>query len=176
MTDATAEVPEKPARRSKVPLLIGLVLALAGAAGGFFAVRAGLLPFAESLQREEGGAGVAKDARGGDGGLGDYAVPAAEVAFVPIPPMVISFTAQGRRQHLRFAATMEVAAGDEAEVTALTPRVVDVLNGYLRALELSDLEDPMALTKLRAQMLRRVQIVTGKGKVRDLLVMEFVLN
>ena len=58
----------------------------------------------------------------------------------------------------------------------LLPRILDVLNGYLRAVETADLENPSALVKLRAQMLRRVQIVTGEGRVRDLLVTEFVLN
>jgi flagellar protein FliL len=56
------------------------------------------------------------------------------------------------------------------------PRIVDVLNGYLRAVEVREFEDPAALVRLRAQMLRRVQIVTGEGRVRDLLVTEFVLN
>ena len=63
-----------------------------------------------------------------------------------------------------------------AAVQAEMPRIVDALNTYLRAVEVRDLEDPAALTRLRAQMLRRVQIVTGAGEVRDLLVTEFVLN
>ena len=56
------------------------------------------------------------------------------------------------------------------------PRVLDVLNTYLRAVEVRDLEEPSSLVKLRAQMLRRVQVVTGEGKVRDLLITEFVLG
>ncbi len=39
-----------------------------------------------------------------------------------------------------------------------------------------DLENPAAIQRLRAQMLRRVQVVTGEGRVRDLLVTEFILN
>ncbi|MBC7156526.1 MAG: flagellar basal body protein FliL, partial [Rhodobacteraceae bacterium] len=35
---------------------------------------------------------------------------------------------------------------------------------------------PAALVRLRAQMLRRVQVVAGAGRVRDLLVNEFVVN
>ena len=66
--------------------------------------------------------------------------------------------------------------GAEADVTKLTPRVMDVLNSYLRAVAVSDLEDPSALVSLRAQMLRRIQLVTGEGRVRDLLIMEFVLS
>jgi flagellar FliL protein len=32
------------------------------------------------------------------------------------------------------------------------------------------------MARLRAQMLRRIQVVTGEGRVRDLLITEFVLN
>ena len=35
---------------------------------------------------------------------------------------------------------------------------------------------PEAEARLRAQMLRRIQVVTGEAQVRDLLVTEFVLN
>ena len=56
------------------------------------------------------------------------------------------------------------------------PRVVDVLNSYLRALEIDDLRGNAALVRLRAQMLRRVQTVIGRDRVNDLLIMEFVMN
>jgi len=61
-------------------------------------------------------------------------------------------------------------------VQALMPRIMDVLNIYLRALDPPELEEPAALLRLRAQMLRRVQIVTGPGLVNDLLIIEFVFN
>jgi len=54
--------------------------------------------------------------------------------------------------------------------------ILDVLNTYLRAVELRDVENPAAMTRLRAQMLRRVNIVTGEGRVNDLLITEFVLK
>lgn len=77
---------------------------------------------------------------------------------------------------MRFRAQLEVDLENQVEVEKLLPRVVDVLNSYLRALEIEDLSDPMALPKLRAQMLRRINIATGQGRVRDLLIMDFVLN
>ena len=44
MTDTTVdEEGAAPAKPSKLPLIIGVVLALAGAGGGFFAVSSGLL-------------------------------------------------------------------------------------------------------------------------------------
>ena len=77
---------------------------------------------------------------------------------------------------MRFSAQLEVPPDRVIEVEGIKPRIVDVLNGYLRAVETADLEDPAALVRLRAQMLRRVQIVAGEGRVSDLLIMEFVMN
>jgi len=50
------------------------------------------------------------------------------------------------------------------------------MNTYLNALEAARFEDPIALIKLRSQLLRRIQIVTGEGRVEDLLIMEFILQ
>ena len=89
---------------------------------------------------------------------------------------MISLPPGSSAKHLRFAGQLEVAPEHAAEVAQLMPRVLDVLNTYLRAVEVKDLEEPAALPRLRAQMLRRIQVVTGEGRVRDLLVTEFVLN
>ncbi|MCG3269095.1 flagellar basal body-associated protein FliL [Yoonia sp. I 8.24] len=159
-----SDTPENtPAKGSKKPLLIGIVLALLGAGGGFFAVQSGMLGGGEYVEEAE-----AQD---------DSHTPTPEVAtFVALDPLVISLPRSGGRDHLRFSAQLEVAPEYADEVAAITPRIVDVLNGYLRAVDLADLEDPAALTRLRGQMLRRVQIVAGEGRVHDLLIMEFVLS
>ncbi len=153
MTDATA--PETPAKKSRLPLIIGLVLALALGGGGFWATYSGMILGPKAH---------------------DDVAPLPAIAFVPLDPMVISLGQASQRQHLRFQAQLEVAPTHQAEVALLTPRILDVLNGYLRAVDVAQLEDPAALVQLRAQMLRRIQIVTGEGRVRDLLVTEFVLN
>jgi flagellar FliL protein len=99
-----------------------------------------------------------------------------DIAFVPIDQMVLSLGAAAEGRYLRFTAQLEVPSVHAGDVTLLKPRILDVLNGYLRAVDPAELEDPAALVRLRAQMLRRIQIVTGEGRVRDLLVTEFVLN
>ncbi|MCK8465408.1 flagellar basal body-associated FliL family protein [Aliiroseovarius sp. S1339] len=156
-TDADA-----PKKKSKKGLLFGLLLALALGGGGFFATYSGLI----------GGASDHEATPEHDKSVAD--LPA--VAFVELEPLVISLGASGRSRHLRFRGSLEVVPGYEADVTNLLPRVIDVLNSYLRAVEVAMLEDPAALIKLRAQMLRRIQLVTGEGRVRDLLILEFVLN
>ncbi|MEM1064521.1 MAG: flagellar basal body-associated FliL family protein [Pseudomonadota bacterium] len=159
MADAATEEEGPPPKRLGKALLIGLVLAVPAGAGGYFAAASGLL----------GG--------GADGAEEKAAEPAdAGIAFVPIEPIVVSVGTGTAGRHLRFNAQLEVPNGKVRDVTALMPRITDVLNGYLRAVEARDLEEPSALIKLRAQMLRRVRLVVGEDNVRDLLVMEFVLN
>ncbi len=152
-----------PPKKSKMPLVIGVVLALLGAGGGFYATWSGMI-------LGSGGESHAQDAEK------EIKDPFADIAFVEIDPMVISIDARPERRLLRFRAQLEVPKSYQEDVTKLLPRVVDVLNSYLRALEVTDLEDQAALTRLRAQMLRRVQIVTGQGRVNDFLIMEFVLT
>lgn len=161
MSDATAQLPEKPEKKKKSPLILGLVLAVAGAGAGYYAVTAGLVPLPGHAPPET---------------HVETLEPLPEIAFVEIDPIMISLNNAEGIQHLRFRAQLEVEAAHREDVQLILPRVVDVLNGYLRALELDDLRDAQSLTRLRAQMLRRAQIVAGQGRVRDLLIMEFVLD
>ncbi|MEL6922199.1 MAG: flagellar basal body-associated FliL family protein [Pseudomonadota bacterium] len=162
MTDATAEAPEAPAKTSKLPMILSVLALFLGGGLGFYGTYSGLLFGAESH------ADAMEEA------TASYSPP--DVSFVEVEPMVISLTSNQQGQHLRFRAQLEVPSRYASEVSGILPRVVDVLNGYLRALETRDIESPAALTRLRAQMLRRVQIVTGPGRVNDLLIMEFVLS
>ncbi|TCP61177.1 flagellar FliL protein [Rhodovulum bhavnagarense] len=151
--------PENPSKKPRKPLILGLVLAILLGGGGFYAAYSGLIP--------AGGHAAAPTSE-------DTAF--ADIAFLPLDPLIISLGADAGSRHLRFAAELEVDAARQAEVAHLKPRVLDVLNSYLRAIDLAELDDPGALIRLRSQMLRRVQMVTGPGRVRDLLVTEFVFN
>lgn len=157
-----------------VPLIVGLVLAIAGGAGGYWAVTSG------PLGRTSESAGSGGDGYGDDGGeeeAASYIRPELEeVAFVPLDPMVITIGSGAVGRQLLFTAELEVAPDDAEEVTNLLPRVLDVLNSYLRVIDMQELDDPRTLVRLRAQLLRRIQIVTGEVLVRDLLVTEFVVN
>lgn len=166
IAEETGETTDRAAP-SRLPLVIGLVLALAGGGAGFYAAWAGLLPF--------GGATHAAETAGAPA-QAEPVMDFSDLVYVPIEPLVVSFADNGRTRHLRFRAELEVPTGEAQEVTRVMPRVVDVLNTYLRALRLTDLAESAALPRLRAQMLRRVQAVVGTARVNDLLVMEFVLN
>ena len=160
MAMAETTLDAAPKKRSKKPLLAGLVLALLLGGGGFYATYAGLL------------LGAATEGHAADAVPG----PLQGIAFVPLETMVISLGPDSGSAHLRFTAQVEVRDTAVSDVTLLTPRILDVLNSYLRAIDSKAIEDPSGMAKLRAQMLRRIQIVTGEDRVRDLLITEFVLN
>ncbi len=159
------ETEEAPApKRGRKGAIAGLVLALVLGAGGFYAAYSGLIAFPSGAEAEK--AQTAEPPPD----------PLPDIAFVDLKPLVVSLGPGSANRHLRFHAQLEVPGAHEAEVESLLPRILDVLNGYLRAVDTALLSDPAALVRLRAQMLRRVQVVTGEGRVRDLLITEFVLN
>jgi flagellar FliL protein len=164
--DPTQTDPPKKKPGLLVPLLIGVLLAVLGGGGGYWAVTMG--PFApEAAPAQDSAESPAPKAQ---------TLPPIAAAFVPLETLVISLGPEQAARHLMFSAALEVDPAYLAEVTQLSPRVLDVLNGYLRVISLAELSDPTSLGRLRAQMLRRIQIVTGAGKVQDLLVTQFVVN
>ena len=135
---------EEAPKRSKKPLLIGVVLAFLLGGGGFYTVWSGLI--------------LAPTDHAGDETAEEVIVagPLPDVVFVPIQPLVVNIGSGSSGRHLLFRAELEVKRSAEKDVVTLLPRVTDVLNSYLRAVDISELERRTALIRLRAQMLRRV--------------------
>lgn len=149
-------------KSSKLILLGSLLLCLLGATAGFFSVSSGLLPFANP-------SAVHLDER-----------PAAEavpdIAFVPIPTLIVTLPPDAENDHLRFSAQIEVIAGYQGDVEFLMPRIQDILNGYLRALKAKDIEGTAAIFRVRRQLHQRIVSVVGLGKTNGLLITEFILK
>lgn len=182
--DAVDVEEDAPPKGKSRMLLISLVVALLLGGGGFYAVYSGMIPLGGAAH-DDTGAGDGKNGsdhaagHGGDDG-GGHDKPAARKydrpAFVALEPFVISLGTGGSARHLRVGLTIEVVPGAEDGVTTAIPRINDVLNTYLRAVDQKDFEVPRAMMRLRAQMLRRVKLVSPPDSVRDLLFQEFVLN
>jgi flagellar FliL protein len=158
--DATAPDAAAPSKSGVKGIILGILAAVGLGGAAFYAVYSGLV---DELMAPDPGTEKAATILG-------------EVAFVPMDPIMISLPPGASAKLLRFSGQLEVVPAHVTEVTVLMPRILDVLNTYLRAVDVRDLEDPASAMRLRAQMLRRVQIVTGEGRVRDLLVTEFVMN
>ncbi|MCC6006248.1 MAG: flagellar basal body-associated FliL family protein, partial [Rhodobacteraceae bacterium] len=148
-------------------LAVAAVAALALAGGGFWAVQRGLLDGA--IERLPLPARASGDDRA-------TAPAAVATTFVPLDPLTISLAADSPQRLLRLRVELEVPEAHASEVARQTGRIMDVINTYMTALDSRALTEPAALLLLRSQLLRRAQIVTGEGRVSDLLILEFVLH
>mgnify|MGYP006294695849 CR=1 FL=1 len=164
-------------RRSRL-----LVIALAGAlllgGGSFYAVYSGLVALPFGLSPEGGAEGGAASAEGEDAPapLRPVRAAAPPPGFVALEPLVVSLAEDAGAEHLRITLTLEVDPARLEDVERLRPRILDVLNTFLHAVDARLLAQPRSMVRLRAQMLRRVRLVAPAGAVRDLLIQEFVLN
>ncbi len=155
----TANETAPPRRQGLKPLILGAVMAALAGGGAFYVIHSGLFPPSAPASNAT-----------------PSAMPAPVGTFVRIEPITINLSSGGAPRHLRFGAQLEVVPAHAAEVARLMPRILDVLNTYLRALDTHELQEPAALLRLRAQILRRIQIVTGPGRVTDILITEFVFT
>lgn len=157
MSDTTSTEPEARKRNRLMGGIVGLLLmCLAGA--GTYLVTSGRLS-----------SGNSAETKSKDGAFSD-------VGFIPLQPLTVAIGASSDRRFLRFRGELEVDKRFQAEIETLIPRVIDVLNTYLQSLELKEIESPSSLLALRSQMRRRVDLVVGGDRVKDLLIMEFVVN
>lgn len=159
MSEEQTEEPKK----SFMPIILGVALCAALGSAGFYGVYSGMILGPDVDEHAES--------------ISDEAVESLDpMQFVAIDPLMVSISAGNGVQNLRFEGHLEVNPTYSTDIENLMPRIMDVLNSYLRAVEIADLRDPNTLLVLRAQMLRRIQIVTGDGRVRDLLVTKFLVS
>lgn len=171
MAETDAEPPKK---KSKLPLIAGLVLALVLGGGGFYAVYSGMILGGGDDSHADAGGHGADDDHGAPGG--HAAETLADVTFVPLQPLLVGLAMSDPPRQLRLEAHLEVTPEYAGDVQKMMPRIMDVMNSYLRAVEIHDLSEPAALLRIRAQLLRRIQVVTGEGRVQDLLVTTFLIS
>ena len=129
-----AAPPDAPKRKKGllIPLIVGVVLAAAGGGGGYWAVTAG--PFAPEPAQPE--TAEADDSQRPD-------QPPVAVSFVPLDTLVISLGPEETSRHLLFTAELEVDPVHAEEVAHLSPRVLDVLNSYLRVISVAPVAVPL---------------------------------
>ncbi|MHA7872461.1 MAG: flagellar basal body-associated FliL family protein [Hyphococcus sp.] len=99
-----------------------------------------------------------------------------EIVFVNLDPLTVTLGPNANAQYLKISISLETTADHAKAAEHLQPRFRDVLNMYLRAVDEKDLVEPFAMTRLRAQMLRRMQTVASSDIVSDVLITDFVLN
>jgi flagellar FliL protein len=99
-----------------------------------------------------------------------------EFNFIALDPLIISLQPNSNAKLLKFTAQIEVTANSTDIVEHMRPRIIDMMNQYLRAVQPDTLTEPAIMLSLREQLLRRAQTIVGPGHIRDILIIEFVLS
>ena len=167
MSDADEEAPQAEEKK-KLP-----VKAIVFSAAGALAMGAAATGAAYFLAPGAGACSV-ESAKSGHKGDGHGA--SADVAFLNLEPLVVTLGANAHSRYLKISISLETVKNSKKTLTQLTPRIRDSLNTYLRAVEEDDLVRPAAMARIRAQMLRRLQLVAPSVSIHDVLITDFVLT
>ena len=98
------------------------------------------------------------------------------IVAAPIGEIVIPLGPKANSEFLILEAEIEVAPEDKEALIAQMPRVRDMFNTYLRAVEARDLEAQDATLRLRSHLLRRLTVLLAPLTPRDLLFTTFILR
>jgi flagellar FliL protein len=191
----TPEGEEGEAPKKKLPLLFIVVpaalLVLAGGGGAAFFL---LQPKPAAAEdgghgaEKKGGHGKKDEKKGGghgaaaegpvDPSLGVIAEGPDGVTFFTLPDMVVNIQSpDGRPTFLKLKLTLETKDAHVAEqLQTEMPRMQDMFQGFLRELRPEDLAGSAGSFQLRAEILRRVNLIAAPGKVDAVLIEEMLVQ
>ena len=183
-------------KKKKLPLLFIIIpaaLLVVGGGGGaaFFLMKPKPEAAAEGGHGAEkkggGGHGKADKKKGGgdhggggeaDAALGTISAGPDGVTFYTLPDMVVNIQSpDGRPTFLKLKLTLEMDDPHLAEtLQAEAPRMQDMFQGFLRELRPEDLAGSAGSFQLRAEILRRVNLIAAPGKVDAVLIEEMLVQ
>ena len=197
-----ADVEGAPAKK-KLPLLfiiapVALLVLGGGGAAAFFMLqpKPAAAEGEHGAEAEKGGHGEEKAEAGGHGekkeGGGHGAAPEGEadpalgkisegpdgVTFFTLPDMVVNIQSpDGRPTVMKLALTLEMHDADLAySLQGQMPRLQDMFQGFLRELRPEDLAGSAGSYQLRAEILRRVNLIAAPSKVDAVLIEEMLVQ
>jgi len=97
-----------------------------------------------------------------------------DTSYLELSPLTISL--QDNARILKIGITLETLAGEEDYIDPNDPKIRDAFMGYLRALRLEQIEDAAFMAQMRAQLLRRAQLILGVENVRGILITDFLVR
>lgn len=167
--------------KGRLLMLVGAALLLLGGAGGTAAWWLGLFGAApppaeaaiEGAEIDDAATSPAHEPGGRAATL-----PAHAVAFVDLPDVVVNLQpANGRMRFLKLRIALEVLGEPTAEeVRALTPRILDSFQLYLRALTVDEVSGAVGMQRLKEEMLARVHRAIEPVRIEDVLIKEMLVQ
>ncbi|MBD7941925.1 flagellar basal body-associated FliL family protein [Brevundimonas guildfordensis] len=185
--DGAAEAPAK----KKIPLLFIIIPAALVVLGGGGATAFMLMkpksaeaagdhaaPAKEEKKKDGGGHGGAKEGEAAPPGGGKIAAGPDGVTFYTLPDMIVNIQSTGGRPtYLKLRLTLEMKdASLASHLQAEAPRMQDMFQGFLRELRPEDLAGSAGSYQLRAEILRRVNLIAAPGKVDAVLIEEMLVQ
>ncbi len=122
---------------------------------------------------------VGADGQAFDAALGDTHAPPPkpiETTLVPLDEILISIGHNETRRYLKINLTLIMDKNRASEMGDLEPQLRDAFSTYLRAVEITDFEDPAFYEILRRQLHRRAQLIIGPRAVESILITDFLLR
>ena len=98
--------------------------------------------------------------------------------FVDLPDLIANLNGGGRRtSYVKLKAKLELAqASDLPAVQAAQPRVMDLLQTYLREMRPEELRGSAGTYRLREELLARIGPAVAPAQVRDVLFVELLVQ
>ncbi|WP_396592673.1 flagellar basal body-associated FliL family protein [Brevundimonas sp. R86498] len=186
--------------KKKLPLLfiiapVALIVLVGGGAGAFFmlqpkpaAAEGEAAAGDHGEEKKGGGHGEEKKKEGGghgggaegeaDPALGKISEGPDGVTFYTLPDMVVNIqSSDGRPAFLKLTLTLEMHDADLAHtLQGQMPRMQDMFQGFLRELRPEDLAGSAGNYQLRAEILRRVNLIAAPAKVDAVLIEEMLVQ
>jgi len=166
--EGSAEEAEAPAKRSKLPLLLGLVVLLAGAGGAAWYL--GLLPFGGAAP--EGAEAVA--AHDPTTGMVD---PSKLGAMLALEPFIANLSDASGGRYLKTTFQLEFEADAVPhEAESRMPQIRDLLLTLLTSKSFDEIRTPAGKQNLREDIINRVNQVLDGPTVRAVYFTEFIVQ
>ena len=198
-TDGEGAEGEGAPAKKKLPLLFIVIPAAVVVLGGGGAAAFMMMQPKSAAAEEAGGHGeekagghgekkAEKKGGGGHGGggaegeanpaLGTIAEGPDGVTFYTLPDMVMNIqSADGRPTYLKLKLTLEMQDAELAShLQGEMPRMNDMFQSFLRELRPEDLAGSAGSFQLRAEILRRVNLIAAPGKVDAVLIEEMLVQ
>ena len=130
---------------------------------------------AEKKGGDHGGGGKEGEA---DAAAGKIAAGPDGVTFYTLPDLIVNIqSADGRPTYLKLKLTLEMKDAELAtHLQGEAPRMQDMFQGFLRELRPEDLAGSAGSYQLRAEILRRVNLIAAPGKVDAVLIEEMLVS
>ena len=100
------------------------------------------------------------------------------VVFVNMPDVLVNLQSESKRMRfLKLRVALETASEEAAmRIEALTPRIMDSFQMYLRALTVDEIKGSTGMQRLKEELMARINHAVAPERVDDLLVKEMLVQ